>query len=79
MYAAGTTCTYEGTPATQNVAIPYPITANVQYDLTNLVTYSSNDPTACPTNQLFQYYDSGSGIAFQAVVSISTQVYFAAG
>lgn len=56
VYVSGTSCTYAGTPAAQNVAIAFPITP-ADYDITTLVSYSSNDAsaTACPLNQIIWY------------------------
>jgi hypothetical protein len=67
VYASGTSCTYTGTPATQNQAIAYPVTSAPSFDLTSLVTYGSNaqGDTACPIKQILWYYDTGSGVAFQ--------------
>ena len=73
VYATGTSCTYAGTPATQNVAITYPVTATVNYDLTSLVSYSSNDGTNCPLNQILWYYDTGAGVVFQEANPTSKQ------
>jgi len=59
VYATGTTCTYTGTPATQTIAVPYPVTSDVALDIATVVTFSSNDvsATACPLNQLLWYED----------------------
>ena len=67
VYASGTSCTYTGTPATQNQAIAHPVTSAPEFDLTSLVTYGSNaqTDTACPIKQILWYYDTGSGVAFQ--------------